>query len=78
MINQSLEEATEQFTTVTSSKSAGTGSSTMLRNGHLKIGHQLWQEEVELRQDFNNCVNPQFSNQFLYLRAIQGRSGECY
>ena len=47
MINQSLEEATEQ---VTSSKSAGRRS-TMLRNGYLKIGYQLWQME-ERRKDF--------------------------
>ena len=54
MINQSLEEATEQSTTVTSSKSAGRRSSTMLRNGYLKIGYQLWQkEEEEVRKDVN-------------------------
>ena len=47
MINQSLEEATEQSTAVTSSKNAGRRSSTMLRNGYLKIGYQLWQTEEE-------------------------------
>ena len=46
MINQPLEEATEQSTTVTSSKS------------------------------FQYCVNPNSSNQFLYLRTIQGHSGD--
>ena len=49
MINQSLEEAMEQSTAVTSSKSARRKSSTMLRNGYLKIGYQLWQEEEELK-----------------------------
>ena len=44
MINQSLEEATERSTTVTSSKSAGRRSLTTLRNGSLKIGCQLWQK----------------------------------
>ena len=53
---------------MTSSKSAGSRSSTMLRNGYLKIGYQLWQKEAERRTDFNN--------QFLYLRAIQGHSGD--
>ena len=38
VINQSLEEATERPTTVTSSKSAGSRSSTTLRNDYLKIG----------------------------------------
>ena len=52
-INQSLEEAMEQSTTVTSSKSAGSRSPTTLRNGYLKIGYQLWQKEEERRKDFN-------------------------
>ena len=48
MINQFLEEATEQSTTVTSSKSAGRRtSSTMHCNGYLKIGYQLWQKRSE-------------------------------
>ena len=50
--DQSLEEATEQSTTVTSSTSAGGRSSTMLRSGYLEIGYQLWQNE-ERRKDFN-------------------------
>ena len=45
MVNQSLEEATEQSTAVTSSKSAGGRGSTVLRNGYLKIGY--WQTEEE-------------------------------
>ena len=40
-----LEEATEQSTTVTSSKSEGGRSSTMLRNGYLKIGSTLAKRE---------------------------------
>ena len=75
MINQSLEEATERSTTVTSSTSAGRRSSTMLRNGYLKIGCQPWQKEEELRTN-QYCANPKSSNQFLYLRAIQGHSGD--
>ena len=53
MINQSLEEATERSTTVTLLTSAGRRSSTMLRNGYLKIGYKLWQKEEERREDFN-------------------------
>ena len=53
MINQSLEEATERSTTVTSSKNAGKGSSTMFRNGYLKIEYQLWQKGEERRKYFN-------------------------
>ena len=53
MIKQSFEEATEQSTTVTPLKSAGHRSSTTLRNGHLKIGYQLWQKEEERRTDVN-------------------------
>ena len=55
MINQFLEEATEQSTTVTSSKSAGGRSSTVLRNGYLEIEYQLWHEEEERRRDFNTA-----------------------
>ena len=47
-----FEEATQQYSAVTSSKSAGR-SSMVLRNGHSKIGYQLWQEEEELRKDCN-------------------------
>ena len=53
MINQSLEDATERSTTVTSSKSAGRRSSTMLRNGYLKIEYQPWEKGEERRK----CVN---------------------
>ena len=52
MIKQSLEEAKEQSSTVTSSKSAGR-SSMVLRNGHLKIGYQLWPKGEKRRKDFN-------------------------
>ena len=47
----------------------------MLRNGYLKTGYQPWQEEEERRKN-QYCVNPNTSNQFLYLRAIRGHSGE--
>ena len=47
----------------------------MLRNGCLKIGYHNWQREDERRKD-SNIVNPNSPNQFLYLRAIQGHSGE--
>ena len=53
VINQSLEEATERSTTGISSTSAGRRSSTMLRNGYLKIGYQLWQKGDERRKYFN-------------------------
>ena len=76
MIKQSLEEVTEQSTKVISSKSAGRRSSTTRRNGYLKIEYQLWQKEEERRKIFQYCLNPNSSNQFLYLRAIQGHSGD--
>ena len=44
---------------------------TVLRNGN-----QNWQEEEEQRKIFQFCVNPNSSNKFLYLRAIQGHSGD--
>ena len=44
----------------------------VLRNGHLKIGYQQWQKEKERRKD----LNTNSFNQFLYLRAIQGHSGD--
>ena len=50
MIIQSLEEATERSTTVTSARRR---SSTILRNGYLKIGCQLLQKEEERRNDLN-------------------------
>ena len=55
MINQSLEEATEQSITVTSSKSAGGRSSTVLPNGYLKIGYHFWRKEEERRKGFNTA-----------------------
>ena len=73
MINQFLEEATEQSTTVTSSKSAGR-SSTMLRNGYLKIGYQLWQQEEEPRKGFN--ISWILTLPDTFRRAIQGHSGD--
>ena len=48
-----------------SSKSAGRS------NGHLKIGYQNWQKEEELRKIRILC-----ESQFLYIRAIQGHSGD--
>ena len=51
--DQSVPRGTmERSTTVTSSKSAGRSSSTMLRNDYLKIGYQPWQKEEERRKDF--------------------------
>ena len=74
MINQSLEEATERSTTVTSSKSAGSRSST---------SHWLLEDWISTlakgggaKKRFQYCVNPNSSNQFLYLRAVQGHSGD--
>ena len=72
MVKQSLEEATEQSSSMTSSKSAERRSSMVLRNGYLKIGYQLWQKE-ERRKDFNIIHTV---NQFLYFRAIQCHSGD--
>ena len=51
--DQSIEESTERSTTVTSWKSAGRRSSTILHNGYLKIGYQNWQKGEERRKDFN-------------------------
>ena len=59
--------------TVTSSKSAGRRSSTVLRNGYLKIGYSLWhKEEEDLRKGFNvvctltlpntSCISEQFKD----------------
>ena len=49
----------------------------VLCNGHLKIGYQLWQkEEGGAKQRFQYCFNPNSFNQVLYLRTIQGHSGE--
>ena len=73
MINQSLEEATEQSTTVTSPQSAGSRSSTVLRNGYLKIGYQLWQrrrseEKISILRESiqghsgDNAVDPALQN----------------
>ena len=70
MINQSHEEATERSPTVTSSKSAGRRSSTVLGNGFLKTGYQLC-KGGGAKKRFQSYVNPDSSNQFLYLRAIQ-------
>ena len=56
MINQSLEEATERSTTVTSSKNAGRRRSTMPRSGFFKIRYELWQKEEERRKDFSACI----------------------
>ena len=79
MIKQSIEILIEQSNTMTSLKSAGRTSSTVLRNGHMKIGYHLWQKEEELIKN-QYCLNPNSSNQFLSLLAIQGHSGErkCY
>ena len=41
-----------------------------------KIGYQLWQKGGGAKKRFQHCLNPNSSNQFLYLRAIQGHSGD--
>ena len=76
MIKQSLEEATERSTTVTSSKSVGRRSSTMLRNGYLETGYINSGKRRRSEEKIQYCVNPNSSNQFLYLQAIQGHSGD--
>ena len=42
---------------------------------HLKNGYQFWQKGGGQKKRFQFCVNPNFSQKFLYLRAIQGHSG---
>ena len=76
MMNQSLEEATKQSTTTSSSKSAGRRSSTMLRNGYLKIGYQLWQKEEERRKEFNTAWIQTLPINSCTFEAIQGHSGD--
>ena len=44
--------------------------------GHLKIGYQLWQKGGGAKKRFQYCLNPNSSNEFLYLRAIQRHSGD--
>ena len=48
----------------------------MLRNGYLEIGYELWQKGRGAKKRFQYCVNPNSCNQFLYLQAIQGHSGD--
>ena len=61
MINQFLEEATEQSTTVTSSKSAGRKSSTMLRNGYLEIGDDAIDPALQ-----DNVLLPKGFTEYIY------------
>ena len=75
-IQQFLEDLTEQSSAMISLKTAGRRSSVMLRSGHLKIGHQFWQKGGEAKKRCQYCLNPNSSNQFLHLRAIQGHSWE--
>ena len=44
----------------------------MLRNGYLKTGFQ----KGGAKKRFQCCMNPNSANQILYLRAIQGHSGD--
>ena len=76
MINQSLEEATERSTTVTSLTSAGSRSSTTFRNVYLKIGYQTLAKGGGAKKRFQYRVNRNSPNKFLHLRAIQGHAGE--
>ena len=50
-------------------------NSPLLRIVHLKNGYQFWQKGGGQKKRFQYCVNPNFSQKFLYLRAIQGHSG---
>ena len=47
----------------------------MLRNGYLKIGYQLWQQEKERRKGFSTVWIRTILIKNLYIRAIQGHSG---
>ena len=71
-INQSLEEATEQSTTVSSSKSAWRRSSQWL----LEDWISALAEGRGAKKIFQCCASQNCSNQFLYLRAVQGHSGD--
>ena len=44
-------------------------------NGHFTNGYQFWQKVEDRRKRFQYCVNPNSSQKFLYLRAIQRHSG---
>ena len=48
----------------------------MLRDGYLKVAYQLLQKGGGAKKRFQYFVNPNSSNQFLHLRAIQGHSGD--
>ena len=77
MIKQSFEEATEQSSVMTSSKSAGRRSLMVLRNCPLEDWiSTLAKGGGGAKKRFQHCLNPNSSNQLLYLRAIQGQSGE--
>ena len=47
----------------------------MLRIGHLTNGYLFWEKVQDRRKNFQYCVNPNYSQKFMYLRAIQGHSG---
>ena len=47
----------------------------MHRIGHFTNGYQFWQKVEDRRKGYNIAVNPNYSQKFLYLRAIQGHSG---
>ena len=74
---------------VTSSKSARGRSSTVLRNGYLKIGYQLWHKEKERSKDFNtawiqtlpinSCTFEQFKDiQETMLLILSCKTMYCY
>ena len=76
MINQFLEESTERSTTTTSLKSArrrkfDDASQWLLGDWISKLAKGGGAKKI-----FQYCVNPKSPNQFLYLRPIQGHSGE--
>ena len=48
----------------------------MLRNGFLEDWISTLAKGGGAKNIFQDCVNPNSSNQFLYLRTIQGQSGD--
>ena len=50
-------------------------TSSLLRIGPFKNGYQFWQDGGGQWKRFQYCLNPHYPHQFLFFRAIQGRSG---
>ena len=49
-------------------------NSPMLRFGQLTNGYQFWRKVEDRRKKFQYCLNPNYPQKFLYLRAIQRHS----